>query len=78
MNARYMVKDGAKPSIAAGTTFKESRSNREYCAHAIDPCVLYDNGKLWMSYGSGMAVSTSLSWIKQQALEIQHISISIR
>lgn len=52
LNARYMVKDGEKPSIAAGTTFKESRSNREYCAHAIDPCVLYDNGKLWMSYGS--------------------------
>lgn len=34
-------------SGSAATTW-----NIQYGAHAIDPCVLYDNGKLYMTYGS--------------------------
>ncbi|MBO5488552.1 MAG: glycoside hydrolase family 43 protein [Eubacterium sp.] len=52
LNSRYVKKNGETADIAATAKFAESRSNRKYCAHAIDACVLFDNGKLWMSYGS--------------------------
>jgi beta-xylosidase/uncharacterized protein YjdB len=35
------------------TTCTATRWNRSYGAHAIDPCVFYDeDGQLWMTYGS--------------------------
>ncbi len=35
-----------------GTKCVASRWNTSYGAHAIDPCVISDGGKLWMTYGS--------------------------